>query len=80
MNMDERSGKLRNRVFLKANQFRSDHCFVIWHIQGETVLRFTWAIISCNFILISKASANCNSQAGMTSVGADLLKKRFFFF
>ena len=62
------------------NQFRSEYCFVIWHIQEKTFLHFTWDMICCNFIFISKASANCNSQVGMTSVDANLLKKRFFFF
>ena len=72
------------RIWL--NDFRSQEtqCFrkwinlVIWHIQEKTFLHFTWDMICCNFIFISKASANCNSQVGMTSVDANLLKKRFF--
>lgn len=69
----------KHTVCQKVNQVRSEFCCLIWHMQGKTFLHFTWDIISCNFILISKASANYNSQAGTTSVGADLLQKRFFF-
>lgn len=78
--MDERSGKPRDiEYFKKQINLGQSIILYIWHIRGETFLHFTWDIISCNFILISKASANCNSQAGMTSVGADLTEERFFF-
>lgn len=47
--------------------------------KKKRAFHFTWDIIPCNSILVSRASANCNSQAGVTSVGTGLLEGVVFF-
>ena len=79
------------RIWGKDFRSQETQCFRKWINLGQSIvllygiyrkklLHFTWDMICCNFIFISKASANCNSQVGMTSMDANLLKNFFKFY
>lgn len=71
-------GSQETQCFRKSINFGQSIVLLYGIYRKKHFVRFTWDMICCNFILISKASASCNSQAGMTSVSADLLKNIFF--
>lgn len=68
----------KHTLFQKMDCFRSEYLFCFTWYKRKNISSFHMGYSILQFYPHYKASANCNSQVGMTSVGTDLLKKRLF--